>query len=85
MNRFIAPLAALIDLVRTAPGCGGDCGGDCSGGRRPCNCRPAPAPVRAAAPSIAQGPARCICCGEAEGEPHIAGCWVAQVTIRRAH
>lgn len=81
MNRFLAPLAALVDLVRTAPACGGDC----SGGRRPCNCRPAPAIARAAAPRVTQGPARCICCGEAEGEPHIAGCWVAQVTIRRAH
>jgi len=79
MNRFLAPLSALIDLVRTAPGCGGDC----SGGRRPCNCRPAPA--RAAAAVTEQGPARCICCGEAEGEPHIAGCWVKQVTIGRAH
>ena len=73
----IAPLVALVELVRTAPGCGGNC----SGGRRPCNCRPARA--RAAA-NASQGPVRCIACGEPQGEPHIAGCWVAQVTIGRA-
>lgn len=68
-------IANLVGFVRNAPGCGGDC----SGGRRPCNCRPA-----SAAPNINQGPARCIACGEPEGEPHVAGCWVADVTIRRA-
>lgn len=77
MKAAFAPLAALVDLVRTAP----SCGGDCFGGRRPCNCRPAAA--RAAAAKIAQGPARCIACGEPQGEPHVAGCWVEQVTIGR--
>lgn len=78
MTSLLAPIAALIKLVRTAP----SCGGDCSGGRRPCNCRPAS--VRAASPNIDQGPARCIACGEPQGGPHVAGCWVADITIRRA-
>jgi len=37
MKRLFAPLAALLQLLRTAP----NCGGDCHGGRRACNCRTA--------------------------------------------
>jgi hypothetical protein len=79
MNRFLAPLAALIDLIRTAP----SCGGDCSGGRRPCNCRPAPAAVSAHMPIY--GAPRCVACGHLQGEPHANGCSLAHLTIRRAH
>lgn len=77
-KRIFAPLSALVDLVRTAPGCSGDC----SGGRRPCNCRPAPA--RSTAAPAAQSLPRCISCGRLQGEPHAGGCWVARFTIRRA-
>lgn len=72
----LTPLIAVIGLVRAAPGCAGGC----SGGRLPCNC--GPTAVRSSAAQVTQGPARCISCGEPQGEPHIAGCWVADITTR---
>jgi hypothetical protein len=81
MSRFlisIKAVAALVDRVRTAPGCSGDC----SGGRRPCNCRPQIA--NTSAPEAGQSAPRCIACGRLQGEPHAGGCRVARFTIRRA-
>jgi hypothetical protein len=75
---FLAPLAALVELVRTAPGCGGDC----SGGRRPCTCRQ-PAST-CAAPVIAAGEPRCVSCGQLQGERHLMSCPFDRFTIQRA-
>jgi len=32
-----------------------------------------------------QSAARCVACGRLQGMAHAAGCWVAILTIRRAH
>lgn len=77
MRRLFAQLAGLIDMLRTAPGCGGNC----AGGRRPCNCRPA---APRTAPGVTRGPARCVGCRLPLGAAHAAGCRFAPFTIRRA-